>query len=124
MYLSSKLWHSALTASALCALTLQLQGCDGDDQPLLPPENPNVNTGGSSAGMQGGMSNTVNPPPPTCYDRDLDGFQDASCNPNVNFGGGDCDDTNNLVKPGRIENCANSVDNDCNGLLPAADVQQ
>jgi len=121
MYLSSKLWRSALTASALCALTLQLQGCDGDDQPLLPPENPNVNTGGSSAGMPGGMSNTVNPPPPTCYDRDLDGFQDASCNPNVNFGGGDCDDTNNLVKPGRMENCANSVDNDCNGFLPAAD---
>ena len=32
-------------------------------------------------------------------------------------GGGDCNDTNNLVNPGRMENCGNLIDNNCNGLL-------
>lgn len=82
-------------------------------------------SGGMTAGMTAG--GVMTPPtsgvtsPPACMDRDLDGYQDAACNPNPNFMGGDCDDTNNLVKPGRMENCANMIDNDCNGFLPAVD---
>ncbi|MEZ4462963.1 MAG: putative metal-binding motif-containing protein [bacterium] len=69
---------------------------------------------GRRRGGAGGM-------PPMCADRDRDGFQDARCNPRVATGGGDCDDENNLVNPGRMENCANAVDNDCNGQAPDTD---
>ncbi len=56
-----------------------------------------------------------------CKDLDQDGYQEASCNPDVNNFGGDCDDTNSTVHPGRGENCGNEVDNDCNGLKPSED---
>jgi hypothetical protein len=99
---------------------LALSACTTEEPaPFIPP------TGGTAGTMtnmtnNGGMTAGTNIMP-TCYDRDLDGFQDATCNPNPNAGGGDCDDTNNLIKPGRMENCANLVDNDCNGQLPATD---
>ena len=75
-----------------------------------------------SAGTMAGTSMVAGTSMPgTCLDRDRDGFQDRSCNPNVNAGGGDCDDTSNAINPGRVENCANQLDNNCNGLLPAQD---
>jgi hypothetical protein len=73
--------------------------------------------GAGNQGGQGGQGGGVTP----CPDRDQDGFQANSCNPNPAAGGGDCDDENNSVRPGRDENCANEVDNDCNGQPPATD---
>jgi len=61
--------------------------------------------------------------PPTapggCGDLDRDGYQDATCNANAagNPRGGDCDDRNNLVNPGRAERCANQLDDNCNGTV-------
>ena len=76
-------------------------------------------TAGTTMGPIGGT--TAGTTPGACQDRDRDGFQDRNCNPNVNAGGGDCDDTSNAINPGRVENCANMIDNNCNGLLPAQD---
>lgn len=114
-----------LSLVAIFFILIALNACN--EQPITTPMVGVMNTGGMTAGMNTSMTGGMMAPPvagtnpPTCYDRDLDGFQDASCNPNPNFMGGDCDDTNNLIKPGRMENCANMIDNDCNGLLPAAD---
>jgi hypothetical protein len=44
---------------------------------------------------------------PSAYDRDQDGF--TTC-------GGDCDDTNEAVRPGAVE-IADGADNDCNTLI-------
>jgi hypothetical protein len=33
----------------------------------------------------------------------------------------DCDDNNNAVFPGQVENCSDGVDNDCDTLVDAAD---
>ena len=64
-------------------------------------------------------------PPAACPDRDMDGYQDAICNrdPNGMPRGGDCNDYNNAVSPGRNEDCSDvTEDNDCNGQLPARDL--
>ncbi|MCB9521890.1 MAG: hypothetical protein H6702_00750 [Myxococcales bacterium] len=72
-----------------------------------------VDAGVGGQGGQGGA--------PGCADADRDGYEDARCNPDPAMGGGDCDDQNNLVNPGRRENCANRRDNDCNGIAPPED---
>ncbi|MSP72939.1 MAG: hypothetical protein EXR76_12360 [Myxococcales bacterium] len=69
-----------------------------------------------------GMMPTAAPSTPAggCADLDLDGYQDKLCNANamgVPLRGGDCDDRNNLVNPGRQENCANQFDDDCDGVV-------
>ena len=33
----------------------------------------------------------------------------------------DCDDNNNAVFPGQVEGCADTLDNDCDTLVDAAD---
>ncbi|MBU0550692.1 putative metal-binding motif-containing protein, partial [Myxococcota bacterium] len=58
---------------------------------------------------------------PPCPDFDQDGWQDAHCNRDVARRGGDCDDQDVAIHPGRDENCDNGIDNDCNGLLPDRD---
>jgi len=47
-------------------------------------------------------------------DRDGDGHRVAPC-------GGDCDDTNPDVHPGRLEDCFTRIDDDCDGLLNCVD---
>ena len=84
-----------------------------------------VDAGGGAGGMggsggTGGMGNQP-PPPPPCRDLDQDGYQDRACNPNSQRGGGDCNDMDALINPGRMENCANMIDNDCNGRVPDVD---
>lgn len=46
-----------------------------------------------------------------CVDEDQDGW----CVPE------DCQDYNHLVYPGRLEDCADGFDNDCNGLIDEED---
>ncbi|MBM4292098.1 MAG: hypothetical protein FJ138_12175, partial [Deltaproteobacteria bacterium] len=121
---------AALAALAACA----------DPEPLpigpgvtAPPAGETPPTGGATpptgntAPPVGGATPPAGgaTPPAGCLDRDLDGYQDAACNANAagTPPGGDCDDTNNLVKPGRTENCANMIDNNCDGKLPAQDPQ-
>ena len=62
---------------------------------------------------------TAPPSTPTCADNDRDGYQDARCNANAASTprGGDCDDSSNLVSPARAENCADQIDNNCNGQV-------
>ncbi len=50
-----------------------------------------------------------------CLDADLDGFGDDLC------GGGDCDDSDPAVNPFATEDCADGIDNDCDGLADGAD---
>lgn len=52
-----------------------------------------------------------------CTDADGDGWLagDASCAPI------DCDDGDPSVNPGAVEDCADGLDNDCNGLIDGAD---
>ncbi len=76
-------------------------------------------TAGTPAGMM--TAGTPAGMTTTCMDLDLDGYFDKACNPNVQQRGGDCDDMNNLINPGRTENCGNAIDNDCDGKLPAND---
>ncbi len=63
----------------------------------------------------------VEPDTPVCPDLDNDHFQDEKCNPDPKNGGGDCDDTNELINPGRAENCSSSEDYNCNGKIGLED---
>jgi hypothetical protein len=55
-------------------------------------------------------------PGQTDKDSDGDTFYDGTCP-----GGNDCDDSNSTIHPNAAENCADGVDNDCDGLTDAAD---
>lgn len=48
-----------------------------------------------------------------CPDADADGFQRIDCNPRPEDGGGDCDDTTDLVRPNLDEICGDGLDNNC-----------
>lgn len=113
-----------LSLSVLCMLALY--GCPEDDPQMIyitPMAGMTAGTTPPTAGMMAGTTYPVGGqyPPGECPDRDRDGFQDRACNADVTRGGGDCDDTSNAINPGRVENCANAIDNNCNGLLPAQD---
>ncbi|MEW6221017.1 MAG: putative metal-binding motif-containing protein [Thermodesulfobacteriota bacterium] len=55
--------------------------------------------------------------PPICTDQDGDGFaaEGGDCGP------ADCNDNSAAVYPGAVETCTDGLDNDCNGLIDAAD---
>lgn len=99
----------------------------GDDYQEAATTNPGAGGGfggaagnGGNAGTGGGAGNQTT----NCPDRDMDGYQDRICNPNPNAlpRGGDCNDYNNAVNPGRSEDCGDMAeDNDCNGQVPARD---
>lgn len=57
------------------------------------------------------------PTTPTCTDDDGDGYalEGGDCGPV------DCDDTDAAINPGAAENCRDAIDNNCNGLIDAAD---
>ncbi len=80
-------------------------------------------TGAGANGTTTGTAAAGTPAAGTCPDRDRDGFQDATCNRVANAvpRGGDCNDYDNLIYPGRPEDCGNTVDNNCNGQPPARD---
>lgn len=50
-------------------------------------------------------------------DADQDGYKDK------NFGGDDCDDSNNAIFPGQVEDCGNTADDDCDGLADMDDLE-
>ena len=58
---------------------------------------------------------TAVPGYPECWDGDGDGYYDEAC------GGSDCDDGDPGVNPGATEICSGGVDEDCDGLIDAAD---
>lgn len=66
---------------------------------------------------------------PTCPDADGDGFAvcGGTCTPAANAQCGDCNDANAAVSPGAAEGpfgdatCADATDNNCDGLVDAAD---
>ncbi len=66
-----------------------------------------------------------------CPDNDNDGYAvcNGSCTVPAGKTCGDCDDNNAAVHPGAVEGpygsltCSDGLDNDCNGLIDAADAQ-
>ena len=66
-------------------------------------------TGGGTGGGAGGGA--------PCADRDNDGYQDRGCNPYPNRQGGDCNDQDDRMHPGRTENCGDQIDNNCDGQI-------
>lgn len=66
----------------------------------------------------GVISNCIEfPPPIVCTDGDTDGYsiEGGDCGPV------DCDDTDFFINPGAEELCADTVDNDCDGLADTED---
>ncbi|MHB8808438.1 MAG: choice-of-anchor D domain-containing protein [Desulfobulbaceae bacterium] len=57
------------------------------------------------------------PPPPACTDSDGDTYavEGGNCGPV------DCNDANPAVNPAAAENCTDTIDNNCNGLIDALD---
>ncbi|OGQ77904.1 MAG: hypothetical protein A2289_19270 [Deltaproteobacteria bacterium RIFOXYA12_FULL_58_15] len=53
--------------------------------------------------------------PAGCADADADDYPDANC------GGTDCNDNSNVVNPNAHENCFNSIDDNCDGLIDFED---
>ncbi|MDT8418844.1 MAG: MopE-related protein [Desulfuromonadales bacterium] len=58
--------------------------------------------------------------PGTCTDNDADGYGDPA-SADCTYPDLDCDDVLAAVNPGASENCSNGIDDDCNGLIDAAD---
>ncbi|MDH3403538.1 MAG: MopE-related protein [Acidobacteriota bacterium] len=57
---------------------------------------------------------------PVCNDGDGDGYGSPG-SPACMFPEEDCDDADPAVNPGAAENCSNSIDDDCDGAVDAAD---
>ena len=53
---------------------------------------------------------------PSCFDDDSDGYG-IEGSVGCSNSGSDCNDNDNLINPGATEICANSIDENCNGLL-------
>ena len=53
----------------------------------------------------------------TGSDKDCDGYI------SVDDGGRDCNDLNPFQHPGKVENCGNGIDDDCNGLIDGDDTE-
>lgn len=111
--------------TALCLAALSTAACSdaGDVQALdsAPTQDGTLPDVGLAADA-GELARPDMRVPPPCPDLDGDGFQDSSCNPNVANGGGDCDDTQPRINPGRLENCGTAgTDYDCNGMAADTD---
>ena len=87
----------ALSLALLCSCLAV--GCVGSDDPSEPANN--VDDGDPSGGPQD-----------ACIDGDLDGFmrRGPRCP-----AGNDCNDADNLIKPGAAEICGDQKDNNCDG---------
>lgn len=92
------------------------------DYTTTPPESvgdtgPIYSSTTATTGDTGAESDTGDPvdtgASPTGTDNDGDGY----------FTPWDCDDTNTLINPDYPEQCADSIDNDCDGLVDGADPQ-
>ena len=112
-------WNVKLLAVSALAMT----ACAGEDDSLTTTASetdmgaPAPVTAAPTAPPTGAP--TAAPPAGACADLDRDGYQDKACNANAagTPRGGDCDDRNNLVSPARAENCANQLDDNCNGMV-------
>jgi hypothetical protein len=56
-----------------------------------------------------------------CSDGDGDGYGDPASPACTGGGKWDCDDGNPDVSPGRVEDCGNDADDNCDSLVDAAD---
>lgn len=84
-----------------------------------------------SAGQTVSKSAIIEVIPPTCIDKDADGYGVATSLA-CKYKGLDCDDNNSSIHPSAAEDCTNSIDDDCNGsttdcgatiqiIMPASD---
>ncbi|MEE2789852.1 MAG: putative metal-binding motif-containing protein [Myxococcota bacterium] len=83
---------------------------------------PNVNPGRvGTCGVSGQPTNQNNTS--QCFDRDGDGYQDASCNANPTGipRGGDCNDYRPEINPGVMEDCNTPADTNCDGAPAPVD---
>jgi hypothetical protein len=80
---------------------------------------PQLNSTGRAFAASGHDPATMCPPStqPTCTDADADGYavEGGACGPV------DCNDSSAAVNPGAVENCTNSTDDNCNGLVDTQD---
>ena len=55
-----------------------------------------------------------------CIDNDGDGYGDPA-SPDCTYPELDCDDSDQDINPGAVENCSDGLDNDCDGLIDSED---
>jgi hypothetical protein len=93
--------------------------CD-DTDPLVYPAAPE--DGGAGDDLGDGIDNDCDgfiDEGTLSYDDDLDGWCEVACTDGSLAG--DCDDTSFLVNPGQDEQCADGIDNDCDGTIDLPD---